>query len=526
MEIPECTIYTLMADAALRQPHLPAYEFLGRKTTFLSMLQQIDRIARGFSAIGIGQGDRVAICLPNCPQAVLSFYALNRLGAVSVMLHPLSAPTELASALDLTRAEVLLAPKKLASAVQQTRRKHLITVLVPLPGEFPTASKAGQLSWRRLLTAGQRINLPPDRGQSRDPALILFSGGTGGVPKAVLHTNRSCNAAALQLLQGCGLAQTAGLRMLSLLPLFHGFGLIVGIHTPLLGGACCVLIPRFRIDDLGRLLLKTRPQLLPAVPAMLEALRTDPRLDGEPLHFLQGIYCGGDTITAGQKQRLEQFFAAHGASVPIRLGYGLTECVAAACLTPPDRRGTALQPLDGMTVSVCRPGTDTELPPGAEGEICLTGPSLMVKYLQNPETTDEALRRHPDGRLWLHTGDLGILDENGLLRFSRRKKRLIITGGYNVDPCRLEAVLQTHPGVRQACVIGIPDSCRGQQVKAIIVAARQDLTEDALHVYCRQRIARFALPRSYEFRTALPLTAMGKTDWRALEREYGNRPSL
>ena len=149
----------------------------------------------------------------------------------------------------------------------------------------------------------------------------------------------------------------------------------------------------------------------------------------------------------------------------------------------------------------------------------------MVEYLQNPEETDSALRRHKDGQLWLHTGDLGILDENGLLRFSRRNKRLIITGGYNVDPCRLEAVLQTHPGVRQACVIGIPDPCRGQQVKAVIVANRQDLTEAALHAYCRLRIARFALPRSYEFRATLPLTAMGKTDWRALEREYGNRSS-
>ena len=257
MDIPECTIYTLMADAALRHPHLPAYEFLGRKVSFQTALLQIDRIACGFSAIGIGRGDRVAICLPNCPQAMLSFYALNRLGCVGVMLHPLSAPAELASALELTRAEVLLAPKKIADRVQPVCRKQLTAILVPLPGEIPTARKAGQLSWHRMLAAGRQINLPPDCGQSRDPALILFSGGTGGIPKAVLHTNRSCNAAALQLLQDCGLEQTEGLRMLSLLPLFHGFGLIVGIHTPLLGGACCVLIPRFHMKNLGLLLLKS-----------------------------------------------------------------------------------------------------------------------------------------------------------------------------------------------------------------------------------------------------------------------------
>ena len=517
MDIPDSTLYQLAAAAAKRHPDLPAYEFLGKKTSCKAFLRQIHLAAKGFHAMGIRRGDRVAICLPNCPQAVIGFYALNRLGAVCVMLHPLAAPGELASALETAGAEVLLTLERLARPIKGADRRQLTVVTARLPDEPLPRSFPGRLSWSRMLQAGAHTNLPPDRGRGFDPAVILFSGGTGGAPKGVLHTNHSCNAAACQLLQVSGLEEPAGLRILSLLPLFHGFGLIVGIHAPLLSGVCCVLIPRFRTTDLGRLLLKKRPNLLPAVPAMLDAIRTGKQLEGKALPFLQAIYCGGDVLPQWQKQKLERFFAAHGADVPIRLGYGLTECVAAATLSPEGRPGTAGQALPGMEVEICRPGTTDVTTPGLEGEICLTGPTVMVEYVQNPEETARTLRRHRDGRLWLHTGDLGHLDAWGLLHFSQRLKRMIVTSGYNVYPCQLEAVLQTHPLVRQVCVIGVPDPCRGQIIRAVIVPADRSLTEPQLREFCRSRMARYAQPREYEFRPSLPLTRLGKVDWQALQ---------
>lgn len=519
MDAQNTTLYRLVAAAATRHPHLPAYEFLGRQTDFSDFLSQIHRVAQGFAAMGIRSGDRVGLCLPNCPQAILGLYALNRLGAVCVMLHPLAAPRELASALDDTGTEVLLTLERLAPPIQAACRRHVTLVTVRLPGEGLPRQVPGQLRWTRLLAAGAAASLPPDRGRSSDPALLLFSGGSSGIPKAVLHTNCSCTAAAAQLLAVCGLDRPAGLRMLSLLPLFHGFGLIVGIHAPLMGGACCVLIPRFRTKKLGTLLLQTKPDLLPAVPTMLEALRTDPKLRDRDLSFLKAVYCGGDVLSMARKQRLERFFAAHGAPLSIRLGYGLTECVAAACLSPADRSGVAGAPLPGMAVCICQPGTTELLPPETEGEICLTGPTVMVKYEKQPEETAQALQRHRDGLLWLHTGDLGWLDPQGLLQFSQRLKRIIVTGGYNVYPGRLEALLLTHPLVAQVCVVGVPDSCRGQQVKAFVVPASDALTEDELRRFCANRVARYAQPRAYVFCKALPMTKLGKVDWRALETQ-------
>ena len=516
MVIPDSTLYQLAAAAANQHPDLPAYEFLGRKTSCKTFLQQIQQAAKGFHAMGIRRGDRVGICLPNCPQAVIGFYALNRLGAVCVMLHPLAAPGELASALKTAGAEVLLTLERLGPAIRTACKRQLTVITVRLPGESLPRSFPGRLTWTQLLAAGKPIRLPPDHGRGFDPAVILFSGGTCGTPKGVLHTNHGCNAAALQLLEASGLEHTEGLRMLSLLPLFHGFGLIVGIHAPLLGGACCVLIPRFRSADLGRLLLKKHPQLLPAVPAMLEALRVSPALAEKELRFLQAVYCGGDVLPPGQKQKLERFFAAHGADISIRLGYGLTECVAAATLSPEGLPGTAGQALPGMEIQICRPDTTAGVPPGSEGEICLTGPTVMVEYVQNPEETAQVLRRHSDGRLWLHTGDLGQLDQWGRLHFSQRRKRMIVTSGYNVYPGQLEAVLLTHPQVRQVCVIGVPDPCRGQRIRAVIVPTDRSLTEQQLREFCRSRIARYAQPREYEFRTVLPLTRLGKVDWQAL----------
>ena len=518
MVIPDSTLYQLAAAAAQQHPDLPAYEFLGRKTSCNTFLHQIHLAAKGFHAMGIRSGDRVAICLPNCPQAVIGFYALNRLGAVCVMLHPLAAPGELASALDTARAEVLLTLERLARPIAAAHRRHLTFIPGQLPGESLPRSCPGRLTWNRLLAAGRHCQLPPDRGRGFDPAVILVSGGTSGTPKAVLHTNHSCNAAALQLLQASGLEDPAGLRMLSLLPLFHGFGLIVGIHAPLLGGACCILIPQFRTARLGKLLLKKKPDLLPAVPAMLEALRVGNQLEGKELRFLRAVYCGGDVLPLRQKQTLERFFASHGADVSIRLGYGLTECVAAATLSPEGRFGTAGQALPGMEVQICRPGTTDPAPPGVEGEICLTGPTVMVEYVQAPVETAQALRRHGDGKLWLHTGDLGHLDECSLLHFSQRLKRMIVTSGYNVYPCQLEAVLQTHPQVRQVCVIGVPDPCRGQAIRAVVVPTDSSLTEQQLREFCRSRIARYAQPREYRFRPSLPLTRFGKVDWQQLAR--------
>lgn len=511
------TLYKTVQETAARYPRLAALEFLGHRTTYLQFLNQIHRAARGFQAIGVRRGDRVAICMPNCPQALIAFYALNRLGAVCAMLHPLAAPGELVHSLEITGAGVLLILDKLAKNLppDQIRQRIVITARLPMGG--PSKRLPGQLRWRDLLAAGDRSRrpLPTLASWSDAPAVILFSGGTTGTPKGVLLSNGNFQAAAGQLLQASGLTCTAGLRMLSVLPLFHGFGLGVGVHAALAAGACCVLVPRFRAKTFGRLLLRTRPNVIPGVPALFEALCRSDTLQHADLGFLRGLYCGGDTLRPEQHRRIDQFLRERGSPVGLRQGYGLTECVAAACLTPPDcrRPGSVGMPLPGMACKICRPGTTEALPAGVRGEICLSGPTCMLEYVQDPAETALTLRRHSDGRRWLHTGDLGHVDGDGYLYFAQRLKRMIVTSGYNVYPQRLEAVLQTHPGIREVCVVGVPDPCRGQRVRAVIVPADPGLTAAAVRIWCRSHIARYALPREIVFRDALPRTALGKIDF-------------
>lgn len=506
------SLYETVRNTAVRYPRLAACEFLGRRTTYLQLLNQIHRAARGFWAMGVRCGDRVALCMPNCPQTVIAFYALNRLGAVCVMIHPLAAPAELAHSLQTAGAGMVVIPQRLAGHVPPGQ----IAVTVTLPGDVPSKRKPGQLRWRDMLTAADRSRRPlPDLTAKRsDPAVILFSGGTTGTPKGVMLSNGNFQAAAGQLLQASGLRCTAGLRVLSVLPLFHGFGLGVGVHGTLAAGACCVLVPRFRSESFGKLLLRTKPHVIPGVPALFEAMCRSEHLQTADLGFFRGLFCGGDALRPEQQQRIDRFLRQRGSPVGLRQGYGLTECVAAASLTPADgaRPGSVGQLLPGMVCKICRPGTTEALPAGVRGEICLSGPTVMLGYVQAPAETASALQRHGDGRIWLHTGDLGHLDGDGWLYFVQRRKRMIITSGYNVYPQRLEAVLRTHPGIREVCVVGVADSCRGQRVKAVIVPAVPGLTQAAVLLWCRSRIARYAMPREIEFRDALPRTALGKID--------------
>ena len=477
--------------------------------------------------MGVRSGDRVAVCMPNCIQAVESLYALNRLGAVSAMIHPLAAPGEIAASLQIADAGVVLTLDRFVPAVEAARQeldRPLILLSARLPGEGPPANAPGLLRWRDFLAAGRRsrLPLPEDRGQALDPAVILFSGGTTGAPKGILLNSLNCNAAGLQTLAASGIGPVAGLRMLAVLPIFHGFGLGVGVHAALLGGACCLLVPRFQAERCARLLLRKKPEILPGVPTLFEALRQTKALKDADLGFLKGVFCGGDALSPPQQQKLDQFLAEHGAAVPIRQGYGLTECVSASCLTPADccREGSMGIPFPDTYYKICRPGTVEEVPAGVQGEICLTGPSVMVEYVGNPEETAQALRRHGDNRLWLHTGDLGKMDEDGFVYFLQRLKRIIVTSGYNVYPTQLEAVLESHPKVRLACVIGIPAANKGQKVKAFAVPEEgSGLTKGELLAFCRMKISRYALPGQIELRDSLPMTKIGKVDYRALEEE-------
>ena len=316
-----------------------------------------------------------------------------------------------------------------------------------------------------------------------------------------------------------------GDKMLAAMPIFHGFGLGVCIHSMLANGGRCILVPRFTAKSYAKLLKKYRCNFIAGVPTLYEALLRLSTMEKADLSSLKGVFLGGDSLSSSLRKKLDQFLYDHKASIQVREGYGTTETVTACCLTPPHmfKDGSIGVPFPDMYIKIVKPDTDEELPYGEEGEILLAGPSVMKEYLNNPEETAKTLRHHADGLTWVYTGDLGSMDNEGFVYFKGRSKRMIITSGYNVYPNQIENILDAHELVQMSCVIGVPDSYRMHRVKAYImlkpgVPATEETKEQILK-YCGKHIAKYAMPREIEFRKELPQTLVGKVAYRELEEE-------
>ncbi len=546
IEYPEKTMYRMVEQMALEHPDDPAYEFYNRKYSYRTFAERIKRAARAFTAAGIGKGDVVTICLPNIPQALDCFYALSYIGAVANMIHPLSAQEEITFYLNVSRSKMMLTAdlfyEKAEAALSSVA--HPVTLLVARIQDelnpilwtaytlkkgkdylrFPNTDHA--ILWTKFLKQGDGTPATTPVEFERDrTAVILYSGGTSGTPKGICLTDFNFNACAVQAVEAIGIEFEPGLTMLSCMPCFHGFGLGINLHTVLIHGACCILMPTFNNDSYANMLIRKKPTFIAGVPTIYEALLHLKQLDGVDLSFLRGMFCGGDSLSVELKRKVDKFLRDHGATIQVQEGYGLTECVTASCLTPRDdyREGSIGLPFPDTYYCIVRPGSEDEVPRGTEGEIILTGPTVMKGYLNNSDETAETLRTLPDGRVWLYTGDLGRMDEDGFIYFSQRIKRMIITKGYNVYPGRLENAIDSCPEVAYSCVIGVPDEYRGQRIKAYVVLRDGYVGDDS----CRNRIIEhiklkvslYALPKEIEFRTELPKTLVGKVAYRLLEEE-------
>ncbi len=543
LDYPHKTMFQLLAATARQYPDSNAYIFQGKATTYAAFMKRIDAAARGLYHMGIRKGDKVTICMANTPQALDCFYALNRIGAIPNMIHPLSAAKEIAFYLNFSKSKAILTLDqfydKVAGIVPELENPTTILIAkvadeLPFPlnllypmtkgGRHPLP-KTGYTLWYDMVAAGKNEILPAHDGKFDDCAAILYSGGTTGTTKGIMLSNLNFNALGLQTIAASGFDSVAGMKMLSIMPVFHGFGLGIGIHTALIGGATCILVPQFSVKVYSDTLLKHKPELIPGVPTLFEALLRAEALEKADLSFLKGIFSGGDSLPAELKKKVDAFLHNHGCTEQIREGYGTTECVTASCLTPKNysRSGSIGVPFPDTYYKVVIPGTTEEADPNTEGEICVSGPTVMLGYMDNPEETAATLRRHYDGRIWLHTGDLGHMDQDGFVYFRLRMKRMIITNGYNVYPSQLENIIDGHEKVLLSCVIGVKDSTRGQKVKAYVVPMpgiepTEELRQEIL-AHCANHIAKYAMPRELEFRTELPKTLVGKVAYRVLEEE-------
>lgn len=539
------SMYDKLAEIATNYPDYIAYDFMGGKVKYRDFINKVDECARALAAIGVKEGESVTICMPNAPQAVIMFYAVNKIGAIANMVHPLSGEKEIEFCLKQASSVVCLTLDQFYGKFENIRgnvplRSLILTsikdVLNPVKRKGYYLAEGRKIKkvpenaeivwWEKFLRDGNNYHGPFHAVRNaQDPAAILYSGGTTGTMKGILLSNLNFNALGQQIIATNPMFKP-GDKMLAVMPIFHGFGLGVCIHSMLSSGGRCLLIPRFNPESYAKLLKKHKPNFIAGVPTLYEALLRLKTLNRVDLSCLKGVFSGGDSLSIELKKRFDAFLEQHNASIHVREGYGTTECVTASCLTPihTAKEGSIGLPFPDTYYKIVKPGTEEEVPYGEEGEICLSGPTVMMEYINNPKETADTLRKHADGLTWVHTGDLGIMDDEGFIYFKQRIKRMIITSGYNVYPSQIENTLDAHELVHMSCVIGVPDPLKMQKVVAYVVLkpgvkVSEDEAREILLKYCEKHMAKYALPREIRFRDALPKTLVGKVAYRVLEEE-------
>ena len=540
----EGSMFEAVAAIAEKYPNNVAFDFMGRSTTYKTLVKEIEQCAKALKTIGVREGDRVTIAMPNCPQAIQMFYAVNLVGGICNMIHPLSAEKEIEFYLNASESVTAITLDQFYNKFENIRHNTKVVniIIASIKDELSKPVKAGY-----MLTEGRKVKKIPDDApvirwkdflhlschcfynykverKGSDPAVILYSGGTTGTTKGILLSNKNFNALGQQVIAANPMFNP-GDKMLAAMPLFHGFGLGVCVHTMLSQGGRCILIPRFTAETYAKQIVKYKCNFIAGVPTLYEALLRLPSMENADLSSLKGVFSGGDSLSIELKKKFDKFLYDHNAKIQIREGFGTTECVTASCLTPPHmaKEGSIGLPFPDTYYKIVEPGTDKEVPYGTEGEILIAGPTVMMEYVGHPEETAQTLRKHDDGLTWIYTGDLGTMDNEGFIYFRGRAKRMIITSGYNVYPGQLENIIDAHEFVHMSCVIGVPDPYKMQKVKAFVMlkpgVPESPETKEAILAYCRKNIAKYAMPYDIEFRAELPKTLVGKVAYRKLEEE-------
>ena len=412
LEYFEGSMFEAVEKIAKEYPSGIAFDFMGRSTTYSKMIDEIRKCAKALKTIGVRGGDRVTIAMPNCPQAIYMFYAINLVGGVANMIHPLSAEKEIEFYLNESESVTAITLDQFYGKFESIRQNTKVVniIIASVKDELSKPIRAGY-----MLTEGRKIQkIPQDAPIIRwndfmklgkhcfynysvsraadDPAVILYSGGTTGTTKGIVLTNKNFNALGQQVVAANPMFRP-GDKMLAAMPLFHGFGLGVCIHTMLSQGGRCILVPRFTAKSYAKLIVKYKCNFIAGVPTLYEALLRLPSMEGANLSCLKGVFSGGDSLSVELKKKLDKFLYDHSSTIQVREGYGMTETVTACCLTPPHmfKEGSIGLPFPDTYIKIVKPGTEEELPYGEEGEILLSGPTVLKEDRNPAEETRKTL---------------------------------------------------------------------------------------------------------------------------------------
>lgn len=541
LDYPDMSLYERLMETVKKYPNATAFDFVNTSATYQEMANEIDKLASALWVMGVRSGDTMTISMPTTPQGVMCVYALNKIGAIASMIHPLSPPPQIEMYLKLSKSKWAMTVDMFYDSFKPILGKTSVQklLLTKIPDKL-----GGILKFLFWLKKGRTIKVPPDpkvvwwkdlmsrtdlpkvdtvKVNTNDMAIILYSGGTTGTPKGIMLSNRNIIAEGWQVAYWAGMDPKDSI--LAILPIFHGFGLGVCVNAAFMGGGKSILVPTFTPETVADLVKKKRPTFLIGVPTLFQALANNPKFQAADLSCLKATFSGADTLPAPVKAKFEETVRKANGNVVLREGYGLTEAVTACMALPLKeyRAGSIGIPFPDMLAKIVKSGTTEEAPVGEEGEICVSGPDVMLGYLDNPKATEEVLKKHADGRIWLHTGDLGKMDADGFFYFTIRVKRMLKVSGVNVYPGHVEDIMTKNPLIDKVCIIGLPDEQQMSRVKAFVVLKDKSLakpeTKTAIIKYCTDNLLKWECPRDVEFRDDLPKTLVGKIAYKELEDE-------
>jgi long-chain acyl-CoA synthetase len=547
--MPKNTIYRHLRANNENRRSDTALNYFGRKISYGTLLDEADRCAGAFKAAGIGKGDIVAAATVTIPEMVYALYGLNKIGAAPLVIDPRTSASGVMDFIKESGSKIFIVIdlfyEALKDAIFESGVEKIVVISadtslpssirflkqfkMPAP-KIATSDKV--MTWTQFSATGEGIKTETVEYGENDLAAVTLTGGTTGAPKGVMLSNDGFNAIAFDF-KHCGVSYDRGQRFLNIIPMFSSYGIVSSLHMPLSLGLEVVVIPKFNADKVGYYVKKYRPEHTLLVPAHYEKLMNSKEMSkGFNLSFFRTAGSGGDTMNAGLEAKLNKFLESRGCRFPLSQGYGMSEVSSAAscCCNGNFKSLSVGYPLLTTNIAIFEPGTQKELDYGEEGEICISGPSIMLGYLNNKAETDKVMRRHDDGTVWVHSGDIGHMDSDGFVYIKGRIKRMItLFNGHKIFPTHIESVLGRHSGVSSCAVVGVNDTqhAQGQLTLAVIETKETSLEKrtaikNELYEMCRQELEGSAKPYDIIFVDSMPHTGMGKIDYLKLADDYNN----
>ena len=525
-----------------------ALEYYGRKFTYADLIVNVKKTAAALRGAGVKQGDIITVVSIMTPEIIALFYAADMIGATLNLVDPRYSVEGIREYIEEVDSHLLVCLNVVYERCRQAaKRTNVEKVIVLSPADsLPPLMAVGYklttpdknkyasnvIRWKQFIKGGEGQSTAAEPYDPDHACVVVHTGGTTGSPKGVMLTDDCFNGIALQF-QAYPKLFHRGQKLMNVMPPFIAYGFACGIHLPLVLGFTVIIIPNLDPAKLGSLVLKHKPEHMFGVPTHYQQLASDPKLRDQDLSFIINYAAGGDSLSRGAEQTVNDFLAAHGARYPIAKGYGMTEVSSAATVAAglDNKPGSVGIPMVNTVVAAFEPGTDQELPIGQRGELCISGPCLMKGYYNKPEETAILLRRHPDGRVWAHTGDMGYLDEDGFVFLDSRIKRMIIRhDGFKVFPSMIENVVSRHPAVHQCSVVGCADKDHTQgRLPFVYIVLKADTTAKKKQVIrelermCAEELPEYVQPVAYKFISSMPMTPVGKVDYRQLEADISPR---